>query len=272
MDRAAPPSEDEQYAQYQAVAAALEDRPFVLRTFDIGGDKPVPYLAVPPESNPALGLRGVRLALRRPDLLNTQLRAALRVRPAGRCKLLLPMITTVVEVREVRAILNRLAEELGDLPCPSLGVMIETPASALIADLLLAEADFLSIGTNDLTQYVLAIDRGHSDLASLLDGLHPAVLRVIAKTAEAAHAAGKPVGVCGVLGADPLATPLLLGLGIEEFSVPAPAIPKLKAAIRQLNIDACRVAAHKALGLESPATVRAFLRQQFTDAVEGKQS
>ena len=271
MNRAAPPSEDEQYAEYQAVADALEGRPFVLRSFDIGGDKPVPYLAFPPEPNPALGLRGLRLALRRPDLLDAQLRAALRVKPAGRCKLLLPMVDSVTEVREVRAILNRLAEELGGLPIPSLGVMIETPASALTADRLLEEADFLSIGTNDLTQYVLAIDREHGDLASQLDGLHPAILRLIAQTAEAAHAARKPVGLCGALGADPLATPLLLGLGIEELSVPAPAIPKLKAAIHLLNIDACRVAARKALDLESPTAVRAFLRQQFTTA-EGNPS
>ncbi len=274
MDRVVPPSEDEQYAQYQAVADALEGRPLVLRTFDIGGDKPVSYLDFPPEPNPALGLRGVRLALRRPDLLGVQLRAALQVKPAGRCKLLLPMVNSVEEVREIRTILNRLAEEMGGQPPPSLGVMIETPASALTADLLLQEADFLSIGTNDLTQYVLAIDREHGVLASQLDGLHPAVLRLIAKAAEAAHAARKPVGVCGALGADPSATALLLGLGIGEFSVPAPAIPKLKAAIRLLNIDECRVAARKALDLESPAAVRAFLRTQFlvADAAEGKPS
>ena len=230
-----PPSEEEQVAHYQGVADAFAGRALVLRTFDIGGDKPVSYLDLPPEPNPALGLRGVRLALRRPDLLETQLRAALRVKPAGACRLLLPMVSTVAEVREVRAILNRLAGEMGGLPLPPLGVMIETPASALIADRMSAEADFLSIGTNDLTQYVLAIDRGHGDLASQLDGLHPAVLRLIAMTAEAARAAGKPVAVCGALGADPLAAPLLLGLGIEELSVPAPAIPKSQSSNPQTN-------------------------------------
>ncbi len=270
MNRQAPPSEDEQYSHYQTVADALETRPLVLRIFDIGGDKSVPYLHLQPEPNPALGLRGVRLALRRPDLLRAQLRAALRVKPAGRCRLMLPMINDVEEVREVRAILNRLAEELG-VAIPPLGVMIETPSSAVMADRLLNDADFLSIGTNDLTQYTLAIDREHSELASRLDGLHPAVLRLIAKAAEAAQAAGKPVGVCGAIGADPLAVPVLLGLGVGELSVPAPMIPKLKAAIRLLKMDRCRVMARQALDLELPAAVRAFLRQQLSamDAARG---
>jgi phosphocarrier protein FPr/phosphocarrier protein len=273
MNRQAPPSENEQTIQYQAIADALDGRPLVLRIFDIGGDKAVPYLSLQPEPNPALGLRGVRLALRRPDLLSVQLRAALRVKPAGRYKLMLPMVNGVEEVREARAILSRLAGEIG-VAVPTLGVMIETPASAVMADKLLKESDFLSIGTNDLTQYTLAIDREHSELSSRLDGLHPAVLRLIAKTAEAAQLAGKPVGVCGALGADPLAAPVLLGLGIAEFSVPAPAIPKLKAAIRLLNMDMCCAVARQALDLESPAAVRAFLRQQFSkmDAARGSGS
>jgi multiphosphoryl transfer protein len=259
MNRVSPPSEDEQYAHYRVIAETLGDKPLVLRTFDIGADKSVPYLAVPPETNPALGLRGVRLALRRPDLFRTQLRAGLRVG----CRLMLPMVNDVAEVREVRAIVTELAKELGGMPIPPLGAMIETPASALTADRILEEADFISIGTNDLTQYTLAVDREHGVLGGLLDGLHPAVLRLIAKTAEAARAAKKPVAVCGALGADPLAVPLLLGLGVEELSVPAPAIPGLKAAIRLLNLDACRSLARKALELESPAAVRAL-------AAEGK--
>ena len=222
-----------------------------------------PIFDLEPEPNPALGLRGLRLALRRPELLSAQLRAALRVKPAGSCKLMLPMVNGVEELREVRVILSGLAEELG-VAAPPLGVMIETPASAVMADRLLTEADFLSIGTNDLTQYVLAIDREHSELSSRLDGLHPAVLRLIAKAAEAAQLAGKPVGVCGALGADPLAMPVLLGLGIGELSVPAPMIPKLKAAIRLMTIDKCCAMARQALDLESADAVRAFLRQQFS--------
>jgi Phosphotransferase System HPr (HPr) Family len=255
MDRETPPGEDEQLAAYQGIADALAGRPFIIRTFDIGADKPVPYLQFPPEDNPQLGLRGVRTASVWPDLLTTQLKAAARVK--GQVKIMLPMITAPHEIRAIRALL---AEMNATLP---LGAMVETPSAALLADRLADEADFLSIGTNDLTQYVLAIDRGHRALSGQLDALHPSVLRLIARTAEAANVVHKTAAVCGGLAADPLAAPILIGLGISELSVPPPVIPRLKASIRRLNSAACRTAARAALELETPEAVRAFVKANF---------
>jgi multiphosphoryl transfer protein len=256
MDRETPPSEDEQLAAYQAIADALAGRSFIIRTFDIGADKPVPYLQFSPEGNPQLGLRGIRTAEVWPDLLRTQLQAAARVK--GAVKIMLPMIIAPHELRTIRAILNGLGGS-----ALALGAMVETPSAAMLADLIAAEADFLSIGTNDLTQYVLAIDRGHRALSGQLDALHPAVLRLIARTAEAARAAHKPAAVCGGLAADPSAAPLLIGLGISELSVPPPVIPRLKAVIRKLNSEDCRTKACAVLNFETPADVRAFVKANF---------
>jgi phosphocarrier protein FPr/phosphocarrier protein len=262
MEREIPPSEDEQYAAYQGIADALAGRPFIIRTFDIGADKPVPYLQFPAEDNPQLGLRGVRTARRWPDLLKIQLQAAARVN--GQVRIMLPMITGPHEIRAVRAMLNDLGTKV------ALGAMVETPSSALLADHLAVEADFLSIGTNDLTQYVLAIDRGHAVLSSELDALHPAVLRLIARTAEAAGAVQKTAAVCGSLAADPLAAPILIGLGITELSVPAPAIPRLKAQVRKLSLNSCRKAAQAVLDLETPEAVRAFVKANLAPAIFGE--
>jgi len=262
MQRATPPDETEQLAAYQAIADALAGRSFILRTFDIGADKPLPYLAFPPEDNPQLGLRGVRAAQAWPQLLRTQLKAAIHVKPA--CKIMLPMITSPGETAAIRVLLDALCREV-DMPPVALGAMIETPSAALLADVLVREADFLSIGTNDLTQYVLAIDRGHRMLSAQLDALHPAVLQLIGRTAEAARAAGKTAAVCGGLAADLAAAPILIGLGISELSVPAPVIPRLKAAIRVLTFESCRAAAQEALALESPAAVRALVKARFGD-------
>ena len=252
MDRETPPDEEEQRAVYQAIADALDSRPFIIRTFDIGADKPVPYLQFPSEDNPQLGLRGIRTARLWPDLLKTQLKAAARV--TGQVKIMLPMITAPHELRAIRAMLGEMKVSV------ALGAMVETPASAMLADQLVAEADFVSIGTNDLTQYTLAIDRGHAALAGELDALHPAVLRLIARTADAANAANKIAAVCGSLAADPLAAPVLIGLGIRELSVPAPVIPRLKAQLRQLSLTTCRSLAQTALGLDTPEAVRAFVK------------
>ncbi len=256
MDRTEAPGEVEQREAYQAIADALGDRPLILRTFDIGADKPVAYLSFPPEDNPQLGLRGIRAGLAWPDLLRSQLKAALHVKPG--CKLLLPMVSMLSEVEAVRTMVDELCHELS-VPQPDLGAMIETPASAMIADRLLTQLDFVSIGTNDLTQYTLAMDRTHGRLAKQLDGLHPAVLRLIARTAEAANAAGKLAAVCGGLATDPAAVPILIGLGIRELSVPAPAIPRLKSIIRSLRLENCRTLAHDALEQNSAAAVRALV-------------
>jgi phosphoenolpyruvate-protein phosphotransferase len=263
LDRQTPPDEAEQTAQYQAIAAAFAPRPVIIRTLDIGGDKPIAYLPLPHEENPALGLRGVRTSLWRLDLLREQLRAVLNVRPVEQCKLLLPMITSGAEIRAVRATLK----EVAPASAIQVGVMIETPASAVIADKLLADADFLSIGTNDLTQYTLAMDRGHPELAAQLDALHPAVLRLIAIAAKAGRAQNKLVAVCGGLASDPVAAPILIGLGVNELSTIASVIPRLKSLISSLSMDECRELAHRALELPSAAAVREMLKEHAVEKI-----
>jgi phosphocarrier protein FPr/phosphocarrier protein len=256
LDRRTPPDETEQASIYQRIASALGHRSLTIRTLDAGGDKPIEYLPLPPEENPALGLRGVRTSLRRPDLLQDQLRAILRVSPAGQCRLLLPMITDIVEVAQVRAELRLAMQALRIDVEPSLGVMIETPAAALLADTLAPHVDFFSIGTNDLTQYTLAMDRGHPELAPRLDGLHPAVLRLIDLAVRSAHASKREVAVCGNLAIDPQAIPILLGLGVDELSVAYAAVPAVKARISRLEMRACHELARRALACSTAAAVR----------------
>jgi phosphoenolpyruvate-protein phosphotransferase len=258
LERETAPDEDEQAERYQAVADALGDRPLVVRLLDIGGDKPVAYLPSPDEDNPALGVRGVRLLLRRPQLLRAQLRAILRVAPGGRCSIMVPMVSRLSELRAVRAALDEARRELGALGRVELGVMIETPAAAMMADQLAGEADFLSIGTNDLTQYALAMDRGHPDLAAEVDGLDPAVLRLIRLTCEGGAGRGVATSVCGGLAGDPAAIPILIGLGVSKLSMAAAAIPEAKAMIRTLSADACRRLADAALAETSADAVRAL--------------
>lgn len=258
LDRETPPDEDEQARQYQAIADALDGRPLIIRTLDVGGDKAAPYLPIPAEENPALGLRGVRVSLWRPHLLKTQLRAILRVTPRGQCKIMVPMVASLDELRAVRAVLDEAQRELGISKPIELGVMIETPAAAMTADLLATEADFLSIGTNDLTQYVLAMDRGNSELAAGIDALHPAVLRMIDQTCKGAARHRRWVGVCGGLASDLDATAILLGLGVTELSTTAAIAPDVKAQVRALTLDACRDLATQALRQTSAEAVRAL--------------
>lgn len=258
LERATAPDEAEQRASYQQVADLLGARPLVIRTLDIGGDKPIAYLPLPPEENPALGLRGIRTSLWRPDLLDVQLRALLAVRPAVR--ILLPMITDVSEISLVRTRLAELARGLG-VPVPSLGAMIETPSAAMLADQVAGAVDFLSIGTNDLSQYGLAMDRGHAELAARIDGVHPGVLRLIEATTRGAALHGKPVAVCGGLASDPEAVPLLIGLGVTELSVVPGQIPRLKARVRALTLGACRELAQRALKLGTAGEVRALVKE-----------
>jgi multiphosphoryl transfer protein len=259
IDRDTAPGEGEQLAAYHGIAAALGPRPLILRLMDVGGDKPLHYLPLPVEQNPALGLRGIRTALARPDLLRIQLRAALRVEPAGSVRLLIPMVTDVAEILAVRALIDELKAELGIRDHVELGAMIETPAAALTASILVREVDFLSIGSNDLTQYTLAMDRGHPQLAGRTDALHPAVLKLIAAAASAGVAAGKLVAVCGGAAADPLAVPILLGLGVRELSVVPTAVPATKRQVRALRMSDCHDLAIRCLDLASPAEVRALV-------------
>jgi phosphoenolpyruvate-protein phosphotransferase len=268
LERETPPSEAEQHAEYQQLAAALPGRPMTIRTLDIGGDKPIPYLPLPAEENPALGLRGVRTSLWRPDLLRQQLRAILGVRPYGQCRILLPMITDVAEIRSVREMVEEVRAQIGRIEPIELGVMIETPASALMADAMAAEADFFSVGTNDLTQYTLAMDRGHAELAARLDALHPAVLRLIARTVEAAQVRKRTVAVCGGLASDPVAAPILIGLGVHELSAVPSVIPRLKALIRKLTLADCAAVARQALEQSSAEATRALALRLAAHASE----
>jgi phosphoenolpyruvate-protein kinase (PTS system EI component) len=243
---------------YRQISDRLAPRPLVIRTMDIGGDKPIPYLALPHEDNPALGLRGLRTSLAHVELLRTQLRAVLRLR-SPHARLLLPMVNDLCELRAARAILRECADELGIEALPPLGVMVETPAAAMLATQLLREADFASIGSNDLSQYTLAIDRGHAQLSAKLDALHPAVLRLIGSVAAAGEMRGREVAVCGGLASDPEAVALLVGLGIRELSAVPAAIPKLKRIVRSLDAANCRELARRAMELEDAGAVRALV-------------
>jgi phosphocarrier protein FPr len=258
MSRAEAPTEDEQYEAYAAIAEALgPDRPLIIRTLDVGGDKPLAYVPIPPEANPFLGERGIRVGLNRPELLRTQLRAILRASRHGHVRVMFPMIAMLSELRDARRMLEEERARLGVDPIP-VGVMIEIPAAALMARQFAREVDFFSVGSNGLTQYTLAMDRGHPKLASKIDGLEPAVLQLIAMVVRAADAEGKWAGVCGGIAGDSQAVPLLVGLGVAELSVSVPAIPDVKARIRALDLAECRRLAERALELESAADVRAL--------------
>jgi multiphosphoryl transfer protein len=261
IDRETAPGEEEQLEAYQNIAGALGGRPLILRMMDVGGDKPLRYLPLPQEDNPALGMRGVRTGLARPDLMRTQLRAALRVEPFGVVRLLIPMVTDTWEISRVRKAIEELSEELKLTVPVTLGAMIETPAAALTAKAILSEVDFLSIGSNDLTQYTLAMDRGHAELARRTDALHPAVLQLIAAAGKAGGAARKLVAVCGGVAADRTAVPILLGLGVRELSVVPAAIPALKRQIGALRIADCRELAQRCLNLSSATEVRGLVEQ-----------
>ena len=260
LERDSAPSVEEQTADYQRIADTLDGRPLIVRLLDIGGDKPAPYLPIAAEENPALGLRGIRVGLAHPEMLDAQLRAILAVRPAGQCRIMVPMIASLAELRAVRTALDAAAAATGHTDPVALGIMIETPAAAVTADLLASEADFLSIGTNDLTQYALAMDRGNPAVASDLDGLHPAVLRLIARTCEGGAVHGKWTGVCGGLASDPLAVPILIGLGVTELSSAPALVPEIKALVATLTIDACRAHAAAAMTCISAADVRTLAR------------
>ena len=257
LNRTEAPTEEEQFTVYKAIAEAMQGQPVIVRTLDIGGDKPLPYIEMPPETNPFLGERGIRLCLNRPELLRQQLRAILRAAEYGHLRIMFPMVADMKELRKARAMVEEVRAELNAPPI-EVGIMIEVPSAALMADVLAHEVDFFSVGTNDLTQYTLAMDRQHPILAGQADGLHPAVLRLIAQTVQAAHAVGKWVGVCGELGADPQAVPILVGLGVDELSVSVPAIPTVKAQIRTETMSHNRELAQRALACATAEEVRAL--------------
>jgi phosphocarrier protein FPr len=255
MGRESAPGEEEQRAVYKQVAAVMGERPLIIRTLDIGGDKPLPYLKQEPEANPFLGLRGIRFCLANPEIFKTQLRAILKASPGHNIKLMFPMIGTLEELRAAKRILGEVQAELQETGAAydekmEVGMMIEVPAAVAIADQLAKEVDFFSIGTNDLTQYVMAADRGNAAVAGLVDALNPAVLRMIRQTVEAGHGAGIWVGICGELAGNPGAAALLVGLGLDELSMNAPAIPAVKAAIRGIDKGEAEKWAGEVLGME----------------------
>jgi multiphosphoryl transfer protein len=260
LSRRTAPTEDEQALVYQQIAESLEPgSPLVIRTLDVGGDKPLSYLPIPPEENPFLGERGIRVGLARPELLRTQLRAILRVADCGaRVHVMFPMVSTLEDYRTARGILDEERERLGAPEIP-VGIMVEVPSVAVTASQFAAEVDFFSVGTNDLTQYTLAMDRGHPKLAPQVDGLHPAVLSLIGRAAQAGREAGLWTGVCGGIAGDPQAVPLLLGLGVRELSLSVPVIPAVKAQIRALDLAECQDLAARALTADSAAAVRALV-------------
>ncbi len=249
-----------QEAEYRRVLDGLQGRPLVVRTLDVGGDKPLPYWPIADEDNPFLGVRGVRLTLQRPQVMEEQLRALLRAADDRPLRIMFPMVGQMHEWRAAKAMVERLREEIpvNDL---QVGIMVEVPSAALLAPQLAREVDFFSIGTNDLTQYALAIDRGHPSLSAQADGLHPAVLQLINMTVRAAHAEGKWVGVCGELAADPHAVPVLLGLAVDELSVAARSVAEVKALVRQADYSTARALAREALQQDSAEAVRALVER-----------
>lgn len=265
LGRSAAPSEDEQLAEYQAIARALGGRPLTVRTLDACGDKDLSYVHLPEGENPALGLRGVRLGLLRPDLLRVQLRAILRVEPVGQCSIVLPKIATLNDLRAVRAMLTEEKTALGVRGEIPLGIMVEVPSAAMLADRFAVEADFLLVGTSDLTQYALAMDRSNPRLANQLDAFHPAVLRLIDVAARGARSQGRWIGVSGGLAAFPQAAPVLIGLGVSQLSAEASAIPRLKALIGSLSYLDCTWAAQQALEQDSAAAVRHMVGERWSE-------
>jgi multiphosphoryl transfer protein len=254
------PDEDEQFNAYAEVARAFgPGRRVVIRTLDVGGDKPLSYIPLPREDNPFLGIRGVRVSLERPDLFRVQLRAILRTAPLCGLNVMFPMIAGVDELREAKAYLEEERVALGIQVPVQVGVMIEVPSAAVLADAIAPEADFFSIGSNDLTQYTLAMDRGHPRLAKQADALHPAVLRLIGMAAQAARRYGKWTGVCGGVASDVAAVPVLIGLGVDELSVSVPAIPAVKAAVARFTLAQCQELAQEVLKMSTAAEVRARL-------------
>ncbi len=262
MDSSSIPTEEEQFEAYKKTVLKLGDKPLIIRTLDVGGDKDIPYLGLSKEDNPFMGFRAVRYCLHREDVYKPQLRALLRASAFGNIKIMIPLVTCIDEVREVKALIENIKAELDSENIAynkdiQVGIMVETPAASLIADLLAEEADFFSIGTNDLTGYTMAVDRGNADVAYLYSAFQPAVLRSIKKIIED----GKDimVGMCGEAAADPLLIPLLLAFGLDEFSVSATSVLKTRKIISQWTIDEAKEVANKALTLKTESGVVEYL-------------
>lgn len=264
MNRETMPDEEEQFQAYRKVAEGMDGKPVIIRTLDIGGDKELPYLPLPKEQNPFLGYRAIRLCLDRQDMFKIQLRAILRASHYGMIKIMYPMISTLAELRQANQVLAVVKEELireniAFNPDIQVGIMIEIPAAALAADTLAKEADFFSIGTNDLIQYTMACDRMNEKISYLYQPFHPSVLRLIRMVAEAAHKQKKWVGMCGEMAADKTAVPLLMGLGLDELSMSASSILPVRQMLRHLNYEQMKGLAGRALELESSEEIQRLI-------------
>jgi phosphocarrier protein FPr len=265
LNRTAAPDEEEQVQAYRAIARALAGRPLIIRTLDAGGDKSIPYLNMAAETNPFLGLRAIRLCLSQPELFKTQLRAILRVAGEFPVKIMFPMIATLDELRRAKTLLTEAHQELAERSEShaeniETGIMVEIPSVVEMAEQFAREVDFFSVGTNDLTQYTFAVDRTNSNVASLADACHPAVLRQIRHVVEAAQLHRIWVGVCGELAGDAEASPILLGLGVDELSMSPPSIPIAKDIVRSWSISQAQSLADLALQLDSAEAVRALVK------------
>jgi phosphotransferase system enzyme I (PtsI) len=266
LSRQTLPTEEAQFQAYRTIVEALAPRPVIIRTLDVGGDKFASYLGTPIERNPFLGLRGLRFSLQRQEIFRTQLRAILRATAHGNVRMMFPMVVGLEEFRRARAVVERVRAQLAQEGIPMarrvpLGVMVETPASVFAIDLLASEADFVSIGTNDLIQYTLAVDRGNAAIASIYEPLHPAVLRAIHLVVEACRRRGIPVGICGEMAGEPLYAILLVGLGLTELSVSPYLVPEIKTIIRASTYDEAVTLAQRCLGLATPAEVRTVVNE-----------
>lgn len=270
MDRSSLPTEEEQYIAYKEVAEAMDGHAIIIRTMDIGGDKDLPYMDLPKEMNPFLGWRAIRISLARRDILRNQLRGVLRASAHGKLRIMFPMIISVEEIRELKAAIEEYKAELRRENIAfdeeiEVGVMVETPAAAAIAHHLAKEVSFFSIGTNDLTQYTLAVDRGNELISHLYNPLSPAVLTVIKQVIDASHKEGKWTGMCGELAGDERATLLLLGMGLDEFSMSGMSIPKVKKIIRNANFAEMKLMAEEALKLPTAAEIEAYVEKYIAE-------
>jgi multiphosphoryl transfer protein len=275
MDRAEPPGEEEQYGVYAATMRAAGDRPVIFRTMDIGGDKGVEYLGLPAEENPFLGFRAVRLYPAFKELINAQLRALLRASASGKAKIMIPMIASVEEVRMMRTWIDRVKGELSAANIPfnsavEIGIMLEIPSAAFVMDQLAPLVDFFSIGSNDLTQYFLAVDRGNPRVRNLYSSTTPSFLRLLKMIVDGAHRNGRWVGLCGELGGRLPAVPLFLGLGLDEISMASPGIPAMKERIAQYTVDESTAIVSAVLGLETPGQVDDVLLRAAGNRASGK--
>jgi len=270
LERSSLPTEEEQYQSYKTIADAFGDRPVILRSLDVGGDKDIPYIDMPEETNPFLGVRAIRLCLIRPDLFKPQLRAALRAGYGNNLKLMFPMVATVEDVEKVREVLEECKQELRDegydvAEQMEIGIMIEIPSAAVMADQLAGVVDFFSIGTNDLSQYTMAADRTNAEVATLASGFQPAVFRLIKMVIDAAHTNGKWVGLCGEMAGELLAIPILMGLGLDEFSMNPPAIPFAKRLIRSISHEKAKQVAEHVLQLKSDSEIREYIKTEIPE-------